>query len=58
MVMLNMGEILKVHAMKHPRKMALKDWRGKTLTYLELEARTNRRKVLHRKLREKYSQLL
>jgi len=42
MVMLNMGEILKVHAMKHPRKMALKDRRGKTLTYLELEARTNR----------------
>ena len=42
MVMLNMGEILRVHAMKHPRKMALKDWRGKTLTYLELEARTNR----------------
>jgi len=42
MVLLNMGEILKVHARKHPRKMALKDWRGKTLTYPELESRTNR----------------
>ena len=42
MVLLNMGEILRVHARKHPRKMALKDWRGKALTYPELESRTNR----------------
>lgn len=42
MVLLNMGEILKVHAKKYPMKMALKDWRGKALTYPELESRTNR----------------
>ena len=42
MVLLNMGEILKVHARKHPKKMALKDWRGKALTYPELASRTNK----------------
>ncbi|MDH4221487.1 MAG: AMP-binding protein [Candidatus Bathyarchaeota archaeon] len=42
MVLLNMGEILNVHGRKHPRKMALKDWRGKALTYHELESRTNK----------------
>lgn len=42
MALLNMGEILKVHARKHPKKIALKDWRGKALTYPELESRTNR----------------
>jgi len=42
MVLLNIGEILRVHARKHPRKMAVKDWRGKTLTYPELDSRTNR----------------
>jgi len=42
MVLLNIGEILRVYARKHPRKMAVKDWRGKTLTYLELDSRTNR----------------
>ena len=42
MVWLNMGQILAVHARKFPNKMALKDWRGKTLTYQELELRTNK----------------
>ena len=41
MVRLNVGEILEVHAKKNPRKMAVKDWRGKTLTYSELDSRTN-----------------
>lgn len=42
MVWLNLGQILRVHATKYPNKLALKDWRGKALTYQELEARTNR----------------
>ncbi len=39
---LNLGQILHVHAKNHPRKVALKDWRGTALTYPELESRTNR----------------
>jgi len=42
MTWLNMGQILRVHAKNHPSKVALKDWRGKTLTYPELESRTNK----------------
>jgi acyl-CoA synthetase (AMP-forming)/AMP-acid ligase II len=42
MVWLNLGQILKVHAKNCPKKLALKDWRGKDLTYLELESRVNR----------------
>jgi len=42
MVLLNIGEILRVHARKRPGKMAVKDWLGKTLTYPELDSRTNR----------------
>ena len=41
MVELNIGEILEVQAKKYPRKMAVKDWREKTLTYSELDSRTN-----------------
>jgi len=42
MVSLNIGQILEVHAKNHPKKLAVKDWHGKTLTYPELESRTNR----------------
>jgi len=42
MVSLNMGQILEVHAKNYPGKLAVKDWHGKTLTYPELESRTNR----------------
>jgi len=42
MTWLNLGQILRVHAKNHPNKVALKDWRGKTFTYPELESRTNR----------------
>ena len=42
MVSLNLGQILEVHAKNHPKKLAVKDWHGKTLTYPELESRTNR----------------
>ncbi len=42
MAWLNMGQILEVHARKLPNKVALKDWRGKRLTYQELDLRTNR----------------
>jgi len=42
MTWLNMGQILRVHAKNIPNKLAMKDWRGKTLTYQELESRTNR----------------
>jgi len=42
MIWLNMGQILRVHAKNHPSKVALKDWRGRALTYQELESRTNR----------------
>lgn len=42
MTWLNLGQILRAHAKNHPDKMALKDWRGKALTYIELESRTNR----------------
>ncbi len=41
MVWLNIGGILEVHAKKYPGKMAVKDWREKTLTYRELDSRTN-----------------
>jgi len=37
-----MGQILRVHAKNYPSKVALRDWRGKALTYPELELRTNR----------------
>jgi acyl-CoA synthetase (AMP-forming)/AMP-acid ligase II len=39
---LNLGQILKVHAKNHPKKLAVKDWRGEKRTYPELESRTNR----------------
>lgn len=42
MTWLNMGQILRVHAKNYPSKVALQDWRGKALTYRELESRTNR----------------
>jgi len=42
MVSLNLGQILEVHAKNHSKKLAVKDWRGKALTYPELESRTNR----------------
>lgn len=42
MTWLNLGQILRVHAKNYPGKTALKDWRGKALTYPELESRTNR----------------
>ncbi len=42
MVSLNLGQILGVHAKNHPKKLAVKDWHGKTRTYQELESRTNR----------------
>ena len=41
MVWLNISEVLEVHTKKYPRKMAVKDWREKTLTYPELDSRTN-----------------
>ena len=42
MTWLNLGEILRVHAKNYPHKMAVKDWRGATRTYAELDLRTNR----------------
>jgi len=39
---LNLGQILRVHAKNYPRKIALKDWLGRALTYPELESRTNK----------------
>ena len=42
MTWLNLGQILRVHAKNYPSKVALKDGRGKTLTYPELDSRTNR----------------
>jgi len=42
LVSLNLGQILEVHAKNYPRKLAVKDWHGKALTYQELELRTNR----------------
>ena len=41
MVWLNLGEILRVHAKNYPKKIAVKDWHGKTRTYPELDSRTN-----------------
>jgi len=38
---LNLGQILEVHAKNYPKKLAVKDWHGKALTYPELESRTN-----------------
>lgn len=37
-----MGQILSVYAKKYPGKLALKDWRGRSLTYQELELRASR----------------
>lgn len=42
MIWLNLGQILRVHAKNYPSKIALKDWRGKALTYAQLESRTNK----------------
>ncbi|MFB0514674.1 MAG: long-chain-fatty-acid--CoA ligase [Candidatus Bathyarchaeia archaeon] len=42
MVWLNLGQILRVHARSYPEKIAVKDWRGETRTYAELDSRTNR----------------
>jgi len=42
MAWLNLGEILEVHAKKHPKKLAVKDWYGKAWTYSELNIRTNK----------------
>ncbi len=42
MAWLNLGEVLDVHAKKHPTKLAVKDWYGKARTYSELNDRTNR----------------
>jgi len=42
MVWLSLGQILLRHSKNYPSKVALKDWRGKTLTYPALESRTNR----------------
>src|SRR3990170_2865206 len=42
MTWLNVGQILRVHAKNDPDKVALKDWRGKALTYAELQSRANR----------------
>lgn len=42
MTWLNLGQILRVHAKNYPNKVALKDWRGKSWTYRDLESRTNR----------------
>jgi acyl-CoA synthetase (AMP-forming)/AMP-acid ligase II len=42
LIWLNLGQILRVHAKNYPSKVALKDWRGKALTYAELESRANR----------------
>jgi acyl-CoA synthetase (AMP-forming)/AMP-acid ligase II len=42
MVSLNLGQILEVHAKNYPKKLAVKDWHGKTLTYPELDLRANR----------------
>ena len=42
MAWLNLGEILDVHAEKHPTKLAVKDWHDKAWTYSELNIRTNK----------------
>lgn len=42
MVWLNLGEILRVHAKNYPNKSAVKTWRGETMTYAELDSRTNK----------------
>ena len=42
MAWLNLGEILDIHAKKHPMKLAVKDWYDKARTYSELNARTNK----------------
>ncbi|MFQ6065610.1 MAG: class I adenylate-forming enzyme family protein, partial [Candidatus Bathyarchaeia archaeon] len=42
MVWLNLGQILRVHAKNYPEKIAVKDWRGQTRTYMELDSWTNR----------------
>jgi len=42
MVWQNLGKILRIHAKNYPEKIAVKDWRGKTMTYPELDLRTNR----------------
>ncbi|MDH5482263.1 MAG: AMP-binding protein [Candidatus Bathyarchaeota archaeon] len=42
MAWLNLGEILSTHARKYPTKLAVKDWRGRSHTYSELDIRTNK----------------
>jgi len=42
MVWLNLGKILRIHAKNYPEKEAVKDWRGKSRTYADLDSRTNR----------------
>jgi len=42
MAWLNLGEILGVHAKKHPTKLAVKDWCDRAWTYSELNIRTNK----------------
>ena len=42
MAWLNLGEVLAVHAKKHPTKLAVKDWSDKAWTYSELNDRTNK----------------
>lgn len=42
MAWLNLGEILDIHAKKHPMKLAVKDWCDKVWTYSELNIRTNK----------------
>lgn len=42
MAWLNLGEILRIHAKNYPEKQAVKDWRGESRTYADLDSRTNR----------------
>ena len=42
MAWLNLGEILDIHAKKHPMKLAVKDWCDKARAYSELNIRTNK----------------
>jgi len=42
MAWLNLGDVLNGHAKKYPKKLAVKDWRGKAWTYSELNIRANK----------------
>ncbi len=42
MAWLNLGEILRIHAKNYPNKEAVKDWRGESITYADLDSRTNK----------------